>query len=48
MVIDALQQLTYENIKVGKLRSIASQGIHSGAKVLPDLPTFAEAGFDRL
>jgi len=42
MVIDALQP-TYENIKAGKLRGIALTGDHR-AKVLPDLPTFAEAG----
>ena len=42
MVIDALQP-TYENIIAGKLRGIALTGTHR-AKVLPDLPTFAEAG----
>ncbi len=42
MVIDALQP-TYENILSGKLRGIALTGNHR-AKVLPDLPTFAEAG----
>jgi tripartite-type tricarboxylate transporter receptor subunit TctC len=42
MVIDALQP-TYENILAGKLRGLALSGGHR-AKVLPDLPTFAEAG----
>ena len=42
MVIDALQP-TYENVKVGKLRALALTG-NRRAKVLPDLPTFAEAG----
>jgi tripartite-type tricarboxylate transporter receptor subunit TctC len=42
MVIDALQP-TYENIIAGKLRGLALTGEHR-AKVLPDLPTFSEAG----
>lgn len=42
MVIDALQP-TYQNILDGKLRGIALTGDHR-AKLLPDLPTFAEAG----
>jgi tripartite-type tricarboxylate transporter receptor subunit TctC len=42
MVIDALQP-TYDQILAGKLKGIALTGNHR-AKVLPDLPTFAEAG----
>ncbi len=42
MVIDALQP-TYENIRAGKLRGLALTG-ERRAPVLPDLPTFVEAG----
>ena len=42
MVIDVLQP-TYENVRAGMLRALAQTGKHHVA-VLPDLPTFAEAG----
>lgn len=42
MVIDALQA-TYQNALAGKLRALAITGNHR-ARVMPSLPTFAEAG----